>query len=142
MSATPCFVVRDAKAVRAIPVNPKGLPREHPGQVDGIHVREEQNPCRARSTESTDDGLPRARRRVLEPDHVSGRVDELHLAAQRPEASGDELGDEIQPLDVGAARLDGDQVPKGVEIGLSFLLDAREHRLCRLRERPGGNHHA
>ena len=131
------LVVGDAEAVGAIAVDPERLLGEHAAQVDRVHVREQQDPLRAGAPEPCHHGLPGPGRRVLEPDHVRRRLDELHLAAKRPEAAGDELGNRSKTLDVAAARLDRDEVAERVEVGLLFLADARKDGIRGLGEGPG-----
>jgi len=69
-------------------------------------VGEKQDTLRACAAESCNNRAAGTARRVLEPRHVGRRVDELDLAAERPKAPGDELGDATQTVDVSAARLD------------------------------------
>jgi hypothetical protein len=73
-------------------------------------VREQENPFGPGPPESADNSLASAWWRVLEADHVGRRVHELDLAAKRSQAPGDEIGDPIQPFDIRAAGLDGDQL--------------------------------
>src|SRR6267154_648696 len=73
---------------------------------------------------------------------VHGRVDQLDLAAQRPQAGCDQLGGAIQTLEVAAAGLDRHQLlQRGQERGPLFLRE-REHRIHRLRggETRRGDH--
>jgi hypothetical protein len=101
-------------------------------------VGEQQNPSAPGASETADDGFPGAWGCVLEAHHAGWRFHELDLASERLQASGNEIGDAAQPFDVGAPRLDGDEIPKRLEVCLPFALDARQHRVCGLREHPGG----
>src|SRR5712692_10174207 len=71
--------------------------------------------------------------RALHAVSVRGRIDQLDLTAQRPQAGCDQLGGAIQALEVAAAGLDRDQILQRVEERGPLLFREREHRLQRLR---------
>ena len=92
-------------------------------------MREQENPAAASSLESGNNRLPGARWSVLEADHAGWRVHELELAAERSQAPGNQIGNAVQPLDVGAPRLDGDQITERIEECLPLALRTSQQRV-------------
>jgi hypothetical protein len=108
------LVVGDAEPVGAVAVDAEGLLREHPLQVDRIHVREQEDAGSAGPAEARDHGAADLLRGVAHAVNVARR-DDLDITAERPQAAGDDPGNSREPLDVAAARLDGHQFAQGVE---------------------------
>jgi hypothetical protein len=100
-------------------------------------VCQQQNPSTPSASEAADHRLSGARGCVLEAHHAGKRFNELNITSQGSKTSGDAIGDPIQSVDIGTARLDGHQLLEGVEVGLLFASYVREHRACRLREQTG-----
>ena len=130
----PLLVVGDAQPVRLVAVDPEGLPLGHAPEVDGVHVRDQQDLARARAPEGRAHGLSDALRRVPHAVHAGAHVDELDLAPERPQAAGDEVGEPGEAFQVAAAQLDGDELLQRVEEGSRLAPGRREDRLLRLGE--------
>src|SRR5437868_6622023 len=90
-SSNPVFVVADSQPVSPITFYAKGLLREHSFCVDGVHVREQQNPFGAFSPKACDDRVCQAFRSILKAQVTACRRHHFYLASQGAQPLGDPI---------------------------------------------------
>ena len=122
------LVIGDPQAVGPVALDPEGLLCQHPPEIDGVHVRQQQDPARAAATKAGQHGVPDPVGRVLHVVDV-GRLDQLHLAAELAKPAGDNGSDAGQPVKVPTPGLDRHQLPHRFDQRVAFLPHTSQNRV-------------
>ena len=135
----PLLVVGDTQTVRAVAVDPERLLGEHATQIDGIHVRDQQDLLAPGTGEPRVHHLADFFRRI---DHVIDVrwiwLDHLDLSAERRQAIGDQRRKPVEARAIAAAGLDRHQFLEGGEERRLLFRRQRLRRLERRRLRAHG----
>ena len=110
------LVIGDAKAIGTVAIDAEWLLRQHAAQIDGIHVRDQQDFLRTGSGETRQHHLAGLLGRVDHAVSVSRvRLDQFDLATNPRQALCNERGELIEPFAIPASGFDRHQFLKRIK---------------------------